>query len=84
MWFPPFITIYKTVHYVEAEISMSITFCKYIRSFRAYMGIHVHICDVYEVTMINDVPKMTLHILSKLHFILLAHITEEIAWSHYD
>ena len=43
---------------------------------------YVHIHTKYEVTSINYVTQSTVHIPHKLHFMLLAYVTEQIWLSH--
>ena len=40
-------------------------------------GMFVNICATYEVISINYVTRTTVHVLSKLHFMLLAYITNK-------
>ena len=72
-----FKTIYKMVYCVEQETNMCI-FHIYATSFRSIYGV---LC-VY-VSSIIHVTAVTVHILHKLHFMLVVYITEQIWLLHY-
>ena len=43
---------------------------------------YIHSCATFEMTYMNPVTRSTEHILHKLHFMLLAYITEQIWLPH--
>ena len=50
----------------------------------AYIMVYKHICTACEVTGISHVTMSTVHITYNLHFMLLAHIIQQIWLLHYN
>ena len=69
-------SIYFTSYCDTCAKNMPTTMHIYTLFLVAYIGMYVHICATYEVTSISHGTGRTLHILHKLHYMILSCIIE--------